>query len=145
MEVQPLGAGIATIFFKSEEMWLRAVDWILYDGIGTLIPSLLICYCYYKVLKALNTTYRYTPIVSRSAMNSIRIYVYMCLPIVCFFPFIIIHFLEIFFEDFEVNPRLALGLGVVRRLWGFLNLFAFKIFRSETENESFAEESSQKL
>ena len=85
MEVQPLGAGIATISFKSGEMWLRVVDWIIYDGIGTLIPSLSICYCYYKILEVLNTTYRYTPYVSRSAMNSIRIYVYMFLPIICFF------------------------------------------------------------
>jgi len=126
-------------------MWLRAVGWTLYDVIGTLIPCLAICYCYFQVLKSLKTTYAYTPFVSKSAMNSVRIYVYMALPFICFLPFIIMHFLEIFCKDLEVSPKLALAFGILRRLWGFLNLFAFRFFRPEAENETHNDDSFHKL
>jgi len=148
LKVVDFGKGIATVTCVSSSRWHRILDWIIYDVTGTLIPVAIIAFCYNRMQQFFKSSFAYSSYLSRNKTNSKRIRLYIAIPIVCFVPFVVIHFLNIFLEN-EYPFPLVLFLATVRRAWGFLNLLAYWFFKPEkqggsNENSSLLEDSEDK-
>jgi len=127
-----VGKGIATATFESSNLWLRFAAWIIYDGVGTLFPVIMIAFCYHKMQKSLKTSFTYSPHISRNKANATRIRWYIAIPIICFVPFVFLHLTNVILYN-QYPFVLILFLATLRRTWGFLNLFAYWFFKPEKQ------------
>jgi len=62
----------------------QILDWFSFDVIGSLFPAFRIWICYFKVYKALKTTY--DAIIQQTKISPARLFIYVVIPFLCFMP-----------------------------------------------------------
>jgi len=117
-----LSPGLYRLKFTDSAESNPLLFFFFYDFIGTLLPVIIISFCYFKVykflrfLKSLAFTY--------SKVNTTKVLIYIFIPALCYLPQIISD--VIFTSQKQSSPFwVAFLINTLRRSWGVLNLLAF--------------------
>lgn len=103
---------------------------LLYNFIGTLLPVLMIAYCYLKVTKAMKEEYELSKEESRK--NNFKIFAYMAIPFICFVPGVLA---DTVFSFMGVDyPRWFTMMNfIIRKSWCVLNLLVYWFLGSSNQ------------
>jgi len=97
---------------------------ISYNFITICIPIIIICYCYYKVTQTVKKMYGFAISASQLRSNSLKMFGYVAIPILCFLPGIVSD-LIFSFQGTYYNLEAQIITSIARRSWSFLNLLAY--------------------
>ncbi len=117
-----IGPGLFRLAFANPATSNPKMFFVFYDFFGTILPVLIISFCYIgvyrflKFLKSLAVTY--------SKINTTKVLVYIFIPTLCYGPQIISDM--IYTSRRRSSPFWwAFAISTLRRSWGVLNLLAF--------------------
>jgi len=116
------GPGACLLRFPNPEESNKLMFYLVFDIFGTLLPVLMISFCYFQIYKKLKEAYKFH--LAQSRINPNKILIYAFIPILCFVPLVASD--PFFTLRGEIIPfPLQLFITVTRRSWAFLNLLAY--------------------
>jgi len=117
-----LGPGAYAFKFTDPENSNQTAFYLLYDILLTLLPVLIIVYCYYQVYKTLKSLYKFA--IDPSQLDPRKVLLYTLIPILTFVPGNIANLVYLLPGD--IYPfAVSYFISVTKRSWGFLNLLAY--------------------
>ena len=110
----------------------QAIIFIVFNGLGHLLPILITSYYYFQVYRMLKVQ---SLMITYSKTTTTRMSWYPLIPIICFGPGALLEI--IFTSRASCLPFWAsLVVNILHRCWGFLNLLAFWVFKPSTNDRT---------
>ena len=136
--VRYLGPGLAAVDYPLVGDTDKILYFVFFNLIPKVIPTLIITWCYVKVGYIVRTTFSYAMTQSQSQFSAFRIFGYIFIPMLCFFPGIIAD-VVCSYEGTFYPLWVQILVYTVRRSWPFLNILAYwflSSFEAPEEDEN---------
>ena len=118
--------GMYTIGYSTQKEFTKVINFVLRDVIGQVVPIALTTYCYLRIYFITKTSYIKNVSFSRTTLT--RMVWCAMLPVIFLSPRIVgdvCFTLQGDYYPFWISNI----VGILQRVWGFLNLLAFWVFR----------------
>lgn len=121
---------MSTTDFPTTNFFHKIMYFLFYNLIGTLLPVLLMAYCYWKVTRTTKEEYEQSEEESRK--NNFKIFAYVAIPFICFVPGVIAETVASFM-GVEYPRWFSMVNFTIRKSWCVLNLLVYWFMGSSNQ------------